>query len=236
LLLPAGGVGWTAGSVEFLYNILYLSYTCTNGHNGSRTDEVQKKPKTKNREKEIYLSEVALFAAAAAAAAVYGEVGWRVWPRAADRRRLKRLNERTPKPADRQDRHTAINIERRSYASPSTTKQNSILLAMICHPKGERHSHSRPGRKLKTKINTPNLHSSETSAQSFFFFKFGPPDGYVTDHHHRPTHENKHTKSRPFVNTKCLNEKKKEEEEEQVRDCTASKLLVEEFYFGKRIK
>jgi hypothetical protein len=30
--------------------------------------------------------------------------------------------------------------------------------------------------------------------------------------------------------------KKKEEEEEQVRDCTASKLLVEEFYFGKRIK
>jgi hypothetical protein len=30
--------------------------------------------------------------------------------------------------------------------------------------------------------------------------------------------------------------KKEEEEEEQVRDCTASKLLVEEFYFGKRIK
>lgn len=148
------------------YISLILALTATTGHERTK---LRKSPKQKNKKsrKEIYLSEVGFFAAAAAA--VDGEVGWRVWPRAADRRRLKRLNERTPKPADRQDRHTAINIERKknsqSTASPST-KQNSILLAMICHPKGERHSHSHRVESW-IKINTPNLHSSETSALSF---------------------------------------------------------------------
>lgn len=146
------------------YISLILVLTATTGHERTK---LRKSPKRKNREKEIYLSEVALFAAAAAAA-VDGEVGWRVWPRA-DRRRLKRLNERTPKPADRQDRHTAINIERRSYASPSTTKQNSILLAMICHPKGERHSHSRPGRKLNKNKHTKI--TLERDERTEFLFK-----------------------------------------------------------------
>jgi hypothetical protein len=106
------------------YISLILVLTATTGHERTK---LRKSPKQKNREKEIYLSEVALFAAAAAAAAaVDGEVGWRVWPRAADRRRLKRLNERTPKPADRQDRHTAINIEKKKRQPlHNKTKLNS---------------------------------------------------------------------------------------------------------------
>lgn len=113
--------------------IQHTVYTCTNGHRVTN-ESLTRRKEDKIRIRFIYQKRGTKSLCSRSSSGGWWRGRMRVWPQAADRR-LKKLNERTPKPADRQtDRHTAIKMERKSarpvvLLTKNKTKQKKTSLS-----------------------------------------------------------------------------------------------------------